>query len=324
MIEVGVDALNLAADRRGMGRYARTMLAGLSEQPDLVLTLIDRSILGELKSRRFDVMWYPWNGIRFTPSAPKVVTIHDPFAFTQAHSCIVARWREQTPIRRAARIARSITTVSRWSANEIARVLHLDAAAIEVIPPILDQFWRPAPLERTMHPYVLFVAGREPRKNASMLFAAFERAFPEGDVLLVVAGALSRIDCAALDRARIVHKRVAPNDEALRALYSGALAVAVPSIAEGYGLMAVEAMACGAAVIAAQAAALPEVCDGAALLVSARDPQAWSAALQSVAANDGLRLKLRERSLERVTRLDSEASVRAMAELLRRVAKGAR
>lgn len=323
-MQVGVDALNLATDRRGMGRYARAMLAGLAAEPDLEVTLIDRSTLREPKRRPFDVIWYPWNGVRFTPKAPKVVTIHDPFAFTQAHSNIVARWREQAPIRRAARVAQSIATPSRWSADQIARILHLDQTAIEVIPPMLDRFWKPVPLERAMRPYLLFVAGREPRKNAATLFAAFERAFPEGDVVLVVAGALNQTDAASLESARIVHERIAPNDEALRELYSGALAVAVPSIAEGYGLIAIEAMACGAAVIAAHAAALPEACDGAALLVPALDREAWSSALHRIANDEALRRDLRARSLERMTRFDSQASARAMAALLRRVAQGAR
>ncbi|MDQ2680253.1 MAG: glycosyltransferase [Candidatus Eremiobacteraeota bacterium] len=324
MIRLGVDAFNLELDRRGMGRYARAMLAGLREYSEFEITLIDRDTLRNLRGHSFDVLWYPWNGVRFAARAPKVVTIHDPFAFTQPHRSAVARWREQRPIRHGARIAQAITTVSKWSAQTIGEILRIDAAAIEVIPPVLDPFWQPVQSARAMRPYFLFVAGPEPRKNATMLFAAFKHAFPQGEAMLAIVGTLSAADATQLNTAGIVHERLSPDDEALRELYSSAVAVAVPSLAEGYGLMAIEGMACGAPVLAADAAALPETCDGAALLIAPDDPQAWSTGLRRVWDDRVFGLALRDRSLERVTRFDSKRSVSAMAALLQRVARDTR
>jgi glycosyltransferase involved in cell wall biosynthesis len=84
--------------------------------------------------------------------------------------------------------------------------------------------------------------------------------------------------------------------------------------------MAVEAMSCGAPVIAADAAALPETCDGAALLVPPRDKDGWSAALRKVAEDDELRADLRRRSLERAARIDRHAPARRTYELLQSIA----
>ena len=336
MFVLGVDALNLVADRRGMGRFARTVLQGLRHRGDVEVRLIVRDSahadilrdetgmaalpIRDLRRSAFDAVWYPWNGVRFTARSPNFVTIHDTFAFTRPHRELVARWREQAPIRRAIRTANAFTTISEWSADQICRLFPIARSRVDVINPIPDPFWRPIPLERARSPYVLFVAGPDERKNARLLFAAFERAFPYRDVMLVVAGTLLDRDEDALASARIAHQRVRPDDETLRELYSGALAVAIPSVAEGYGIMTVEAMACGAAVVAADAAALPEACDGAGLLAPPSDVDAWSDALSRVAGDASLRAALQRRSLERAARIDRTRPARAILELARRVA----
>ncbi|MGZ3521186.1 MAG: glycosyltransferase family 4 protein [Vulcanimicrobiaceae bacterium] len=335
-MRLAVDALNLVADRRGMGRYTRAILRDFGNRTDLATTLLvrdaahvallraefgfDVQTLHAARSRHFDAVWYPWNGVRFEPRARKLVTIHDAFAFTDPAHGIVARWREQAPIRRALRVADRLATVSHWSASELARVSGIDADRFAIVSPVPEAFWQPVPIEREPRPYMLFVAGPDHRKNAGLLFAAFERAFPDGDVMLVVAGTLRDADEAALRASNIVHERVRPNDQALRELYSGAYAVAIPSLAEGYGLMAVEAMACGAAVIAADAAALPQTCEGAAMLVAPRDVDGWSAALRNVAEDDTLRADLQRRSLERAARIDRHAPARLTLELLESIA----
>jgi glycosyltransferase involved in cell wall biosynthesis len=332
-VRVAVDAFNLVADRRGMGRYARTILTDFRERADLAITLLVRDpshvpiLQNEFgcavetaraaRTRRFDAVWYPWNGVRFELPAPKMVTVHDAFAFTHPAGDPIARWRERRPIRRALRIADRLATVSDWSANELARACAVDASRFSIIAPVPDPFWQPMPAQPVLRPYVLFVGGPDERKNAVTLFGAFERAFPDGDVTLVVAGTLRDADEATLRDSNIVHDRVRPDDEHLRELYQHAYAVAIPSVAEGYGIMAVEAMACGAAVIAADAAALPESCDGAALLVPPLDRDAWSAALRRVIEDDALRADLRRRSLARAARIDRDAPANQTLRLLR-------
>ncbi len=339
-MRLGVDALNLVADRRGMGRFARTVLGGLQSSPDVEVTLLVRDpahaevlraefpfevrTLLELRAARLHCTWYPWNGVRFDARSSKIVTVHDAFAFTHPHPNLVARWREQLPIRRALCAANVLTTVSRWSAREIARVVSVDEARFTIVNPVPDAFWRPVLPERAGKPYILVVGGPDRRKNLPLFFRAFERAFPDGGVMLVVAGTLHAEDETALRATRVAYERVRPNDEKLRELYGGALAVAVPSLYEGYGLMCVEAMACGAAVVAADSAALPEACDGAALLVAPIDMQAWSASLRRIAEDDALRTALRRQSLARSERIDRAAPARVIAALARRCSAAVR
>ena len=332
MICIGVDAFNLAADRRGMGRLVRHNLASLQklgEQTVLIArderqghVLSDEFSIASITPRglrraRLDAVWYPWNGMRFASHGRSIVTVNDPFAFTDAHPNFVARWREQSPIRRAIRRADLIFTISHWSARELHRLFSIDSARLRVVQPAIDDFWHQVHAQ-TRPPFVLFVAGPDPRKNAQLFFDAYDSAFGDSDSpALVVAGTLSELDEERFARMRAPRERVRPSDEELRELYCGALAVAVPSLAEGYGLPAIEAMACGAPVIAADATALPEACDGAALLVSPTERDAWRNALLRIAQEPELREALRERGLERVKRIDPDGYAKALVTAVR-------
>jgi glycosyltransferase involved in cell wall biosynthesis len=81
----------------------------------------------------------------------------------------------------------------------------------------------------------------------------------------------------------------------LPAVYQGATAVALPSLVEGYGLPAIEAMMAGVPVVASDIPALVEATQGASLLVSPRSPEAWTEALARVLSqpdlNEGMRIK---------------------------------
>ena len=135
---LGVDALNLEADRRGMGRYVRSVLSGLKTFEDVEVRLILRNMLRDLHKTPVDVLWYPWNGIRFSLPVPKIVSMYDAFAFTFPARNLVARLREQRPIRRAASAADEITTISNWSAAQLHIQLGIAREKITVLPPVVD------------------------------------------------------------------------------------------------------------------------------------------------------------------------------------------
>lgn len=337
-LRMGVDGSNLQSDRRGMGRFAREVLQAACDASDISLTLtasqplsaaeysaiLERDVSAvvsarQVRTRTLDVMWYPWNGMRFTHAAPKAVTIHDVFAFAEPHRNLIARLREQKPVRRAASQADCVATVSQWSAGQIAHTLGIARDTIRVIPHAPAPFWRPAQPPVVRSTYFLFVSGPERRKNAALIFAAFQEAFPKGEAQLVIAGTLSESDRTLLHRTRISFRYFQPDDAELRRLYTGALAVAVPSLAEGFGLVAVEAMACGAAVLAANAAALPEACGEGAELLNPYDRKAWSAALRKVYDDTAFREELRARAARRRAQFDSAAPAREMLTLLREI-----
>jgi glycosyltransferase involved in cell wall biosynthesis len=333
---LAVDAFNLAADRRGMGRIVRLTLRALEElgaKVTLVARPRDRqalepefsnAIIEPRELRRFDhqAVWYPWNGMRFDPHAYSIVTVHDPFAFTFPHRSFIARRREQMPIRRALRRAGEIFAVSEWTAAQIHALFRIGDARMRVVPDTLDPFWRPDPSPGGS--YMLFLAGPDERKNASMLFDAYDAAFVEGGPALIVAGNLRDQDERRFARMRAPHARTHPDDIELRRLYSGAIATLVPSLAEGFGLPALEAMACGSPVLAANAAALPETCAGAALLLPPQEPTAWRQALQRISADASLRDDLRARGFARVRGMDPQAPAKALLESVRRSRAAAR
>ncbi len=338
MIRLGVDAFNLRDDRRGMGRVTRQILQMLREhslaEPVLIardraqaLALAqefsDRAIVPRALNReKLDGVWFPWNAMRFEAAVATIVTVHDPFAFTFPHRSLIARRREQRPIRRALARCNRIIAVSAWTAEQLRRLFALQAPRVQAVPNAIDDFWHPVTAS-ARRPYVLFLGGAEKRKNAALLLHAFEAAFAGGGPQLVVTGTLSAADRRLVAAMRAPVHFLQASDEHLRELYSGAIALALPSLAEGFGMPALEAMACGAPVLACDRTALPETCAGAAVLLPPQ-AQAWTQALQRICADASLRAGLRERGFERVRRIDPAAPARALIECVRQLRVAAR
>ncbi len=96
--------------------------------------------------------------------------------------------------------------------------------------------------------------------------------------------------------------------------------VLVPSLAEGFGLVAAEALACGAPVFAARTAALPQTTGGAAELLDPCDAHAWAAAIRTVLDDPVRREALRTRSMARFAGADRDAFAQATLRLLKEAA----
>src|SRR5262249_47295671 len=133
----------------------------------------------------------------------------------------------------------------------------------------------------------------------------------EDDVYLS-AGAAIRERIHALDLGTAVLLTGFVPDETLAALYSGALAVCLPSLAEGFGLPAVDAAGCGAPVVLSDIPAHRETMGDATLFFPPRNPNVLSDMLQQVAGSDMLRRSLSERGQRRVARFSWDASAEAL------------
>lgn len=314
-MRLAVDALNLRRDRRGMGRIVRGVLRA-AEDSGTPFTLIEN--LRDAKRARYDAIWYPWNGIRFAPQAPSLVHIHDTFALHEEGLNWIARRRVRAPIFRAVREATKIATDSEWSSKQIQRELGVARERIAVIPLAPDPFFSAGDIDGAggARPYVLMVGAEEPRKNARLLIEAFPQAFPEGDVALVIAGSLAEEVARDAAARGLRLERETPDDERLRALYRSAACVAVPSLAEGFGLVVVEAQACGAPVIASNASALPEAAGDAAILLPPHDAAAWRDALRNVVRDPEVASRLRSLGVSRWNRAARDAPARAILAVL--------
>lgn len=149
--------------------------------------------------------------------------------------------------------------------------------------------WSARP-ERTRGEYVLFVGTLEPRKNVGALLGAYERLLarmPDAPPLRLAgkateraAGWLARMGQPPL-AGRVRHLGYVEPD-ARRRLYEYAAVLVIPSLYEGFGLTALEAMTVGVPVIAASRGSLPEVTGDAAILVDPEDEDALAAAMQAV------------------------------------------
>lgn len=337
-MKLAVDALNLLNDGRGMGRYVRHALRDLAARDDLSLTLLVRDadraaeyraiagpntrvaeLAGAAKRGAYDVVWYPWNALRFPAHAPTLVTINDDFAFRYPARGFVARYREQVPIRRGIKRATRIATISAWSREAISARFRLDPDTIALIPLAPDPLFVPG-IEHAAfgEKFVLAVGSGEVRKNISFLTDVMTRAFPEGDVRFVLVGTLDARSRQRVHRARIPLTEVAGiDDSSLRTLYRTATLTAVPSLAEGFGLVAAEALACGSSVIAANTSALPEAVGDAGVLLDPRFADAWVDALRSIVRDPLLNATLRARAAARWSASAREQMTPAIERLLR-------
>jgi glycosyltransferase involved in cell wall biosynthesis len=221
-----------------------------------------------------------------------VYTLHDlTFLTLAATHTLHNRLHCLRGLARALARGARLLAVSESTRRDAIGLLGLPGDGIDVVHPAADERFQPAgasaveALRRRLGltaPYVLTVGTLEPRKNLPALIAAFGL-LPERlrrEWLLVAAGArgwrlaeVAELAAAAgvADRVRWLDR--VPDDD-LPALYSGAGVFAYPSLAEGFGLPPVEAMACGAPVVVSRTTALPEVVGDAGVLVDPLDPGA--------------------------------------------------
>jgi glycosyltransferase involved in cell wall biosynthesis len=342
-LRLAIDAANFPRDRRGMGRLAREVLWAALADPAFEVTLIAakrsdaralRAEFGEgyraagpfsaRKRGAYDAVWFPWNGMRFHCAAPSLVTLHDVFAFSEPHPQRIARRREQAPILRAAREATCLATDSSWSREQILATFVAASGKVEIVAPAPGTYWSPGsgdalPPQVEAQRYVLLVGAREKRKNARTLIAACAGT-QRADESLVIVGGLGPDDRALVVRSGVRAGEIAASDRMLRTLYRNAGVVAVPSTAEGFGLVPLEAMACGAPVIASDSSALPETTGGGALLLDPYDVPRWAQALRLLLDDPLCAEELRARGFARVAALDRDGFARGTLGLLRRLA----
>jgi glycosyltransferase involved in cell wall biosynthesis len=170
-------------------------------------------------------------------------------------------------------------------------------------------------------PYFLFVGTQEPRKNLKTLFQAWETfLLSNTDFALVIAGKKGTVFSTkgagkVLNLTYVQFLDYVP-DEDLPALYSGAFATLVPSLYEGFGLTALEAMACGTPVIASNTTAFPEVIGDVALPVNPANAREIATAMQQISHDIEMAHTLSERGIEHTTQFTWDESACKIQSLL--------
>ena len=260
-------------------------------------------------------------------------TVHDilfephPELFTRAFV-----WRSRLLIRRSARRADLLMTVSEYSRSELSDRYGIPAQTIVVTPNAIDHSaFHPGRHEvrpvvaRGLAPgrYILTVGRIEPRKNHAGLLRAYRSLAGTVPPLVIVGqrdfgyGAFER-ELAKMPPDRPVHLIADATDAELPALYRHAALFVYPTLAEGFGMPPLEAMACGTPVIATRTTALPEVVGDAALLVAPGDDGALRAAMQGLLDRPDEARRLAARGPEQAARFTWRRSAADYAARLRR------
>lgn len=245
-----------------------------------------------------DVVFVPSHVLPVRLGVPGVVTIHDVGHRVERHTYTFgAWWYLELTTRYMARRAARLVAVSGNTAGELIRLYRVPSDRIAVIHPGVSSHLRP-PAAATVESlrrryalaqaYFLYVGRAHPRKNLPMLLQAFSEARRrrlQADLILAGPGHHP----TGVEGVRTL-AYVPASD--MPALYGGALALVLPSLYEGFGFPALEAMRCGTPVMASSAGSLPEVVGNAGILLSPRNLIAWSETMLQVSSDRELRQRL--------------------------------
>jgi glycosyltransferase involved in cell wall biosynthesis len=325
ILTAAIDATHLRQANGGIARYIRSLVSALGARGDVRVIELGAgpsekrgTLRKKVLTAGLDLIWYPWLGrnraealdadVLHCPGPrgplvrgdlPVVMTVHDlvPFLFPET----MTRWSRrytQATLRLMSGAADRIICPSSNTARDVVELLGVDEKNVRVIPLGVDPHFFEAlsVAEPPPTPYVLFVGTQERRKNLERLEQAVEdlrsRGFPH---VLVLAGADAWGDVRV--GKSFVRQAGRVSETQLRRLYADAACLAIPSLHEGFGLPALEAMAVGTPVVAGRAGSLPEVTGDAAILVDPLDTIDIANGLeQAITAGDTLREAGRSRA----------------------------
>jgi len=266
-------------------------------------SVAEQLVVPAIVSARSRLLWVPHFNVPLAYSGRLAVTIHDvlPLAMPQFVRGLHRRVAARLMFRRIARSAAGILCDSHFTAHELARLTAVDEARVSTVPLGVGENWFKDDSigDATHRPYFLYVGNVKPHKNLSRLvesFAGVSGIIPHD---LVVVGRKEGFGTGdlAVERLtgdvpnRVVFAGQVSNAE-LERYYLHATALVFPSLYEGFGLPALEAMAAGCPVLASNAAALPEVCGDAALYFDPYDADDIGHKMALLAGDDSLRSRL--------------------------------
>ncbi len=302
-----------------------------------------------VRRARLDAFFSPsvYGYFPLPPGLPTVVVVHDAIAERFPALTLPTRrdrlfWRMK--VRLALQQASLVLTVSDYARDEIARHLRIRPAdvrvALEGVAAEYSPSTDPAAIRsvaaRIGLPagarWLMYVGGFNPHKRVDLLVrahAAVARRHPSPPLALVLAGPQAegfhqdvagiRAAIAASGTETLVFWPGYLDDADLRHLHSGAVALALPSESEGFGLPAVEAASCGTPVIATAASPLPSLLAGGGIFVPPGDLEALERAVDRMVSDEPGRAEMGRRALDAARRLSWSRSAQVALEALEEV-----
>lgn len=255
---------------------------------------------------------------------PYIITIHDLIKITQ-ESNFFKRLFYEMAVRHACRLSDRVLTVSEYSKEEIADILHVRREHIDVIyNGIQDKFFHPVDENRLLEikkkynlpdKYVLYVGSHDVHKNLKGTIEAFMKAKVNMPLVLALTwDEISGYCTSSLKPDNVICIGPVPELD-LPYVYKGSSLVIFMSFIEGFGLPVVEAFASGVPVVTSNVTSLPEISRGCAIEVDPRDIPAISCAIRIILSDEILRERNIKLGLERA----QDFTVKKMAERVLRV-----
>jgi len=348
-------ALSRRSGQSGIGTYQRRLLEGLGRRGDVEIEAlavdldglppgirgrrIRRVAPGRLAEREHDlllplalrrahadVFHSPTpHAPRMRPPSPWVQTLYDVIPLTFDDPALDVPRRRMARAAPRYRAAAAVIAISRYAADTGIRALGLDLGRVQVVHLAADPTFTPGSSSKTGRPYLLVVSAYDRRKGFREAFEVIGALAAAGyPHRLVVAGDLPPWVGPEVEALR----QGSPHPERIDLLgyvddlvdlYRGADAALVTSRAEGFGLPALEAMACGTPVVAFDNTSLPEVIGDGGLLVPDGDVGAFVTAVRSVLDSERCRAEHRERGIARAATFSWERCVDQHVEVYRSV-----
>lgn len=328
IVTVGIDATPLTIATGGVARYtlelSRALAANfpehdywlLSDQPfpaaDLPRlhtgtgprSIAERKwwlwgVQQEMMRRHIDLFHGTDFSVPYLPLRPSVMTVHDLSPWLDRRwQPQASRIRSRTTILLRTNIPTMVITPSEAIRRAAIDRFRLSADRVVAVPLAASEQFHPVEQPPPETPYFLFVGTIEPRKNIARLIEAWREVRRSSAVDLVIAGR-TRSDAAPIAPEAGLRLLGAVADCELPALYSRSLAVVYPSLYEGFGLPVLEAMQCGAVVVASRDPAIMEVAGDAAVCVDVSDLKAMVATLRAIIDQPQNFVALRDRARNR-------------------------
>jgi glycosyltransferase involved in cell wall biosynthesis len=237
--------------------------------------------------------------VPYLPLRPSVMTLHDlsPWLDPGWHA-ESDRIRNRTPMLLRLGLATMVITPSEAIRRAAIERFHLQHDRVIAVPHAAAACFRPTPGSEQTPPYLLYVGTLEPRKNIGFMLDLWRELRREHPVDLVLVGR-RRADFPEIPAEPGLRLAGLTPEEDLPALYSGAIACLYPSYYEGFGLPVLEAMQCGAVVIASRDPAILEVAGEGAILLDVADRALWMNTLRSAVTQSERVSQYRERAVLR-------------------------
>jgi glycosyltransferase involved in cell wall biosynthesis len=254
---------------------------------------------------------------------PLVVTVHDLGALRYPALHPARQLSQQRALLGALGRASAILAVSVAAADELAG-FGIDRQRVVVAPLGLTPLTAPdggSDVELPARNFLLTVGETAARKGYDVLLQALTRLKPGLELVMVGPPGADeqrlRRWAAELGVAARVHRLGVVSDDTLAALYRQAVALCFPSIAEGFGLPVLEAMAAGTPVLASDLPAVREVAGSAAAYAEGQDAEAWAKAVDALASSPETRLQMADAGRARARRFTWERTAEATLEAYR-------